>query len=136
MFRSQESVCIFSNASSVAPDALFMASRFAVNPSIPSPAMASAAFPASALPKSSFRLTPFSSAYWRHASSTSPRLIPSAMHSLNDFPSFSFTIFPTSEPESPSSLIIPERYVVDSAVAMPLAVVVAYAAARFSRLTP
>ena len=54
---------------------------------------------------------------------TSERLYPSSMSCVNDLPVFSCRIPATSDPASPSSLIMLLRYVVDSSVLMPALVI-------------
>ena len=67
--------------------------------------------------------------------STSARLAPSAINSLNDFPVFSRRILSVVLPVFPNSLSIAFMYVVVSAVATPFAVMIAYPVHNWSSAT-
>ena len=67
--------------------------------------------------------------------STSARLEPLVINSLNDFPVFSRRITSVVLPVFPNSLSIEFMYVVDSAVATPFAVMIAYPAHNWSSAT-
>ena len=119
----------------VAPALSFIAASVLLKSSALSPSSTIAAFPASLLLHRSLKLLLFSSAYCFSIARISDSEFPSALSCENDFPVFSLRIRSTDVPPFPNSLSIELRYVVLSAVAIPLAVISAYAAHSWSICT-
>ena len=131
------SIC--SNAACVAPMPSLAASIFStcsLKPSTPSESNVTAAFPASADPNTSARLFPPFAASSCRMFNTSLRLLPSAISSLKPFPAAARSALSAVVPDFPSSFSILFMYVVDSAAAIPLLVMIAYPAVICSSATP
>ena len=106
IFMSYEVVCIFSNAVSVAPVDCLISFSVPLNESALSPNRISPAFAASAEENMSLMVRFSSFAAPSMICSTSARLEPLAMSSLNDFPVFSRRITSVVLPVFPNSLSI------------------------------
>ena len=106
IFMSYEVVCIFSNAVSVAPVDCLISFSVPLNESALSPSKINPAFAASAEENMSLMVRFSSFAAPSMICSTSARLEPLAMSSLNDFPVFSRRITSVVLPVFPNSLSI------------------------------
>ena len=132
---SYEVVFILPNAVSVAPVEFRICPRVVLNVSALSPSRMRPAFAASDDENISLIERFCSFAAPSTMARTSERLAPSAINSLNDFPVFSLRITSVVLPVFPNSLSIEFMYVVDSAVATPFAVMIAYPAHNWSSAT-
>ena len=114
-----------SNADCVAPTLFTISCTLELKPSTPFESNVTAAFPASALPNISANDKPLLLASSCTICNTSPRLFPLAINSLKLLPVADRSNLSVFEPDLPSSFIILFRYVVVSAAAIPLLVIIA-----------